>query len=131
MSTQRIIRNTQMSESNDPERERGIYTALDREFIRGETDYDGQDRRNARYRVRERTKNALRDLSLVLDLEDRDWRRVRESLSDDEREEIADAAAELAARLTGEYDEQSRAKLHTRLHEVEERLADLEGDDGE
>ena len=47
------------------DRDRGILTQHDREYLLGETELDGQDERNARYRIRQRTIQALHDMSLL------------------------------------------------------------------
>lgn len=68
------------------DRERGILTVADREFLLDKKDLSDQSARDARYRIRKRTKNGLRDIAL-LDrfLENRDRIPVaKELLKEDE-----------------------------------------------
>lgn len=59
------------------DRDRGILTEADRRYLAGEDDLEGQDERNARYRIRNRTVHALVDVRLLEDqLSDRDLRQV-------------------------------------------------------
>ena len=49
------------------DRERGILTPADRKFLRGEKEYASeQSERDARYRIRQRVKNAIMDFSILL-----------------------------------------------------------------
>lgn len=59
----------------EADRKRGILTKNDREYLLGERELEGQDERNARYRIRQRIVQALADLVLIfreLDLDDMD-----------------------------------------------------------
>lgn len=47
------------------DRKRGILTKKDREYLLGEYQPTGQDRRNIRYRIRQRIKHALLDIQLL------------------------------------------------------------------
>jgi hypothetical protein len=46
-------------------RDRGILTKTDREYLLGERDIDGQDERNARYRIRQRLTEGFLDITLI------------------------------------------------------------------
>lgn len=51
----------------DQERGRGILTQADRDFLRGKKEYaNEQSERDARYRIRQRVKNAVMDFSILL-----------------------------------------------------------------
>lgn len=64
----------------EPDRDRGILTEQDRRYLLGESDLEGQGERNARYRIRQRTKHALLDAMLLADqLSERDLRQVANS----------------------------------------------------
>lgn len=60
----------------DDDRPRGILSQADRQFLRGEKEYNSeQSKRDARYRIRERVKNSILDFSILyqhLDQRDRD-----------------------------------------------------------
>lgn len=58
----------------DGERDRGILSPADREYLRGETTFESdQSERNTRARIRRRIEAAVRDTDLLVDhLEDRD-----------------------------------------------------------
>ncbi|QLD90084.1 hypothetical protein HWV07_14005 [Natronomonas salina] len=69
-----ILRGKMVDESPDEtepwnriDRDRGILTKSDREYLLGRKDLDGQDERNARYRIRTRLKESLLDLVLIGD----------------------------------------------------------------
>jgi len=47
------------------DRKRGILTQKDREYLLGETEFEGQDERNIRYRIRERIAQSLLDIRLI------------------------------------------------------------------
>lgn len=47
------------------DRERGILTSHDRAYLLGEKELDDQDERNARYRIRQRTIQAIYDMHLI------------------------------------------------------------------
>jgi len=49
----------------DPDRDRGILTPSDRKYLLGEAKLEGQDERNARYRIRQRITDALYDIILI------------------------------------------------------------------
>lgn len=69
------------------ERERGILTPADRAFLHGEKeDLAEQSKRDARYRIRKRTRDGLIDLGTIYEhLDDDDRQLVFEELEDDER----------------------------------------------
>jgi len=48
-------------------RGRGILTSADRAYLLGEKEYSTQGERDARYRIRDRTENALLDLNILND----------------------------------------------------------------
>ena len=59
--------------AHDLERDRGILTMEDRQFLVGEMDYENpQSARRTRARIRQRVTNALLDFKLLRYLEDRD-----------------------------------------------------------
>jgi len=65
----------------DEERERGILTTADREFLAGKRDLTDQSARDARFRIRKRLKNGIRDLAFAqYFLEDRDRLPISEDL---------------------------------------------------
>lgn len=49
----------------DPDRGRGILTPSDRKYLLGEKKLEGQDERNARYRIRQRITDSLYDIILI------------------------------------------------------------------
>lgn len=51
----------------EEERGRGILTGADRAYLLGEKEYSTQGERDARYRIRNRTENALLDLRILND----------------------------------------------------------------
>lgn len=64
-----------------PERNRGVLTERERRYLLGQLELDGQDERNIRYQIRQRTIESLRDLILISsNLEDRDLERILESV---------------------------------------------------
>lgn len=63
----------------DRDRDRGILTPTDREFLLGESEIESksQSERNARARIRKRLRNAVLDFPILLEhLEDRDLKQV-------------------------------------------------------
>lgn len=99
----------------NPDRPRGILTPTDRRYLLGEDDRDGQDERNTRYRIRERTQNSLLDLQLIADeMEPRDMERVLSDVDDD----VLESVTAFLDRL-GEYIEkrQELAALEAELTE--------------
>jgi len=76
-----------MDESD--ERPRGVLSPADRRFLRGEADLQSdQSAYDARYRIRQRVRNALLDFSLLF-----------ESLDDRDREQVFDGDDELTAAI--------------------------------
>lgn len=69
----------------DPERDRGILTPSDREFLLGrKTDYTDHSKKQKRNRIRRRVRNAILDFTILFDhLDERD----RETVFDPENEE--------------------------------------------
>lgn len=56
-------------EWTNTDRKRGILTKGDREYLLNQDSLEGQDRRNARYRIRQRLSNALLDLALLTEVQ--------------------------------------------------------------
>jgi len=80
----------------DLDRPRGVITTVDREYLVGAKNYTGQAERRARYRIRKRVKNSIRDLKLIAEeMEERDLNQTFNKLSDDDIE----AAGEFLAAL--------------------------------
>ena len=71
----------------DPDRDRGILTPSDREFLLGrKTDYTEHSKKQKRNRIRRRIRNAILDFPIIFDhLDDRD----RETVFDPEDDERA------------------------------------------
>lgn len=70
---------------DEVDRDRGILTRSDRLFLIGETELEGDSRRGARNRIRDRLKNSIRDfLFLRYSLEERDRELVRDDLFSDD-----------------------------------------------
>ncbi len=69
----------------DPDRDRGILTPSDREFLLGrKTDYTDHSKKQKRNRIRRRIRNAILDFTILFDhLEERD----RETVFDPENDE--------------------------------------------
>ncbi|MFC6906007.1 hypothetical protein [Halalkalicoccus tibetensis] len=69
----------------DPDRDRGVLTPSDREFLLGrKTDYTDHSKKQKRNRIRRRVRNALLDFTILFDhLDERD----RETVFDPEDEE--------------------------------------------
>lgn len=64
----------------DPDRDRGILTPSDRRYLLGEVELEGQDERNARYRIRQRVKESLQDMVLIAEeMEERDIDHIADS----------------------------------------------------
>lgn len=62
-----------MASENFIDRDRGILTQADRRYLLGETELDGDSARQARQRIRDRTKNAIIDFTaLRFGLEEKD-----------------------------------------------------------
>jgi hypothetical protein len=79
----------------DADRGRGVLTPADRRFLGGDVTLGSeQSRYDARYRIRQRTRNALLDFPILFgQLAARD----REQVFDPEREELTDAVADAVA----------------------------------
>lgn len=79
----------------DADRGRGVLTPADRRFLGGDVTLGSeQSRYDARYRIRQRTRNALLDFPILFEhLAERD----REQVFDAEHEELADAVADVVA----------------------------------
>ncbi len=82
---------------NSPDRDRGILTRDDRDYLNGRKNLRDGSERNARLRIRNRTRNALYDLEyLSMALEERDVTQL--AVDNGERDEaIFDAAEDLIA----------------------------------
>ncbi len=104
------------NKQKNKERERGILTPADRAFLHGEKeDLTEQSKRDARYRIRKRTRDGLIDLGTIYEhLDDNDRQLVFEELKEDERSivfrggiallfrglvDIADSISEAASQL--------------------------------
>jgi hypothetical protein len=111
--------------SKEEIRKRGIFTPADRDYLRDEYDgVDGQDKRNARYRHRQRLTEALQDLPLVMDMQTDDRRTVFESLNNEELTDICDAMRALQREV-----EAARSNSGTSEHlTLEERVSRLEAE---
>lgn len=68
----------------DPERDRGILTTADREYLLGERELSEQAERNTRYRIRNRLKNGIYDLALAARLQPKDRKQVANSIFTDD-----------------------------------------------
>lgn len=81
----------------DVDRSRGILTPADRRFLLGDVTLGSeQSRYDARYRIRQRTRDALLDFPLLFEqLADRD----RKQVFDADSEEVADAIVDAIAFL--------------------------------
>lgn len=79
----------------DADRGRGVLTPADRRFLEGDVTLGSeQSRYDARYRIRQRTRNALLDFPILFEqLADRD----REQVFDVEHDDLADAVADAVA----------------------------------
>jgi len=62
------------------ERDRGVLTKSDREFLIGEKELEGQAERNARYRIRNRVEDALLDFFLLNAISEEDRKRIFENI---------------------------------------------------
>lgn len=88
--------------SSDNERGRGVLSAADRAYLRGDRDFGSvQAERNARARIRERIYDALRDFELLVEgLDDRDLALVFEKhVGEDDGSEAFDALVSTLAFL--------------------------------
>ncbi|WP_262178409.1 hypothetical protein [Haloarcula laminariae] len=82
-----------------PDRGRGILTSSDRDYLSGRTNLQDDSERNARNRIRNRTRNGLYDfVYLNEDLENRDVSQIITN-SDGINEEIFEAAENVVAFL--------------------------------
>lgn len=82
-----------------PDRERGVLTTDDRDYLSGRKNLQPDSERNARKRIRDRVRNSLYDFDyLTADFEDRD---VTQLVADAEgtNEQIFDAAEDVIAFL--------------------------------
>jgi len=68
----------------DSERDRGIFTTADREYLLGERELSDQAERNTRYRIRNRLKNGIYDLGLAARLQTEDRTQVANSIFTDD-----------------------------------------------
>jgi len=67
---------------NDPDRGRGILTSTDRRYLLNQAEFEGQDERNARYRIRKRILHSLYDIYLINHhVQMRDIEQVMEEIS--------------------------------------------------
>jgi len=81
---------------NRQERDRGVLTKTDREFLTGEKTYKNQETASHRRRnIRTRLRNSILDLSLLFELFDEHDDLVRDVVGDDE--EVEDALADAIA----------------------------------
>jgi len=68
----------------DPERDRGIFTTADREYLLGERELSDQAERNTRHRIRNRLQNGIYDLGLAARLRTKDRRQVANDIFTDD-----------------------------------------------
>ena len=65
------------------ERDRGVLSKTDRQYLRGETDYSPKVERNRRTEIRKRIKNGIKDFSVISEkLEERDRKQVFDESDD-------------------------------------------------
>ena len=64
------------------DRDRGMVTRGDREYLFSQDEYEKEAARNKRYRIRERISNALFDFNILNRVEDRDVKEIFESFDD-------------------------------------------------
>lgn len=117
--------------------ENGFLTERDREFLRGEKEYSGENARQMRYQtrraIRERTRAAFRDFSLLYDVLDETERKnifnvaddpldVDGGLSIETRVGITDTLAFLYLSLTGELGEEFTRRTQPGVPEFESAL---------
>jgi hypothetical protein len=80
------------TDDSDPDdRGRGVLTKKDRSFLRGDADFGPKSNsaRRARQRIRDRTRNAVRDFGLIADaLQDRDREQIFERGAEDDLAEF-------------------------------------------
>lgn len=109
---------------NGPDRDRGILTRDDRDYLNGRKDLADGSERNARQRIRDRTRNALYDLEyLTTSLDERDVTQL--AVDNGERdEEVFNAAEDLIAfafrlcqRIPDESDRSTNEMFQDLLHD--------------
>lgn len=119
--------------------ENGFLTERDRKFLRGEKEYSGENARQLRYQtrraIRERTRAAFRDFSLLYDVLDETERKNIFNVADDPldhvedgglsretRDGISDTLAFLYLSLVGEVGEEFSRLAQPRVPDFESTL---------
>lgn len=68
----------------EADRDRGILTQHDREYLLESQELEGQDERNARYRIRQRVFQSLYDMALISEhLDDNDLAKIADDIQED------------------------------------------------
>ncbi|MFP9192809.1 hypothetical protein [Natronosalvus vescus] len=111
----------------DPDRERGILTPSDREFLLGrKTDYTDHSKKQKRNRIRRRIRNAILDFSIIFDhLDDRDRETVFDP-EDEERDAYTQGIVDMLALLhlgTMGYSTPFKDMLSQGVYKAEQELA--------
>lgn len=114
----------------DPDRDRGILTRSDREFLLGrKRDYTDHSKKQKRNRIRQRIQNALLDFTIVFEhLTDRDRSTVFDP-DDEERAAYTQGIVDLLAFLhlgTMGYSTPFKDMLAQGVHKAEQELAGSE-----
>jgi len=104
-------------------RDRGVLTPADRQFLRGETTLRSeQSAYDARYRIRRRLRNAIYDLALLFECaEPRDRERV---FADDALDEALVDALAFFYLGVGDSDRSRKSTFLEAIHRAERREAD-------
>lgn len=111
----------------DPDRERGILTPSDREFLLGrKTDYTEHSKKQKRNRIRRRIRNAILDFTIIFEhLDDRDRETVFDP-EDAEREAYTRGITDMLALLhlgTMGYSTPFKDMLARGVYKAEQELA--------
>ncbi|MFP8958574.1 hypothetical protein ACLI4Y_17830 [Natrialbaceae archaeon A-CW3] len=111
----------------DPDRERGILTPSDREFLlERKTDYTDHSKKQKRNRIRRRIRNAILDFSIIFDhLDDRDRETVFDP-EDEERDAYTQGIVDMLALLhlgTMGYSTPFKDMLSQGVYKAEQELA--------
>ena len=111
----------------DPDRERGILTPSDREFLLGrKTDYTEHSKKQKRNRIRRRIRNAILDFTIIFEhLDDRDRETVFDP-EDDKREAYTRGITDMLALLhlgTMGYSTPFKDMLGRGVYKAEQELA--------
>ena len=114
----------------DPDRERGILTPSDREFLLGrKTDYTDHSKKQKRNRIRRRIRNAILDFTIIFEhLEERDRNTVFDP-EDDERDAYTQGIVDMLALLhlgTMGYSTPFKDMLSQGVYKAEQELAGSE-----